>query len=58
MQNLKNLIQDNDMTQTELAEILGVHRKQIGRWINGQAEMGTEKLKKSANTLKYPQIIY
>lgn len=46
MQNLKNLIEDHDMTQADLAEVLGVHRKQVGRWINGQNEMGTEKLKK------------
>lgn len=43
---LQDLITDNDMTQEELAEIIGVHRKQIGRWINGQAEMGIDKLKK------------
>lgn len=46
MKNLKHLIQDNDMSQKELAEILGVHRMQIGRWINGKSEMGVDKLKK------------
>ena len=46
MKRLQELIQDHDMTQEDLAAIIGVHRKQIGRWINGQAEMGIDKLKK------------
>lgn len=46
MQALQDLITDNDMTQEDLANIVGVNRKQVGRWINGQAEMGVDKLKK------------
>lgn len=46
MEKLKDLINDHDITQEQLAKIIGVHRKQVGRWINGQSEMGIEKLKK------------
>lgn len=44
-EKLRALIEDNDTSQTELADIIGVHRKQIGRWLRNDAEMGIYKLK-------------
>lgn len=43
-QRLKDLLEDNDTDQTQLAKIIGVNRKQIGRWIRGEQEMGINKL--------------
>lgn len=43
---LKSLIEDTDTNIQELAEKIGVNRKQIQRWINGEAEMGIYKLRK------------
>lgn len=42
---LESLITDNDTKKQKLAEHIGVNRKQIQRWINGEAEMGIYKLK-------------
>lgn len=39
------LIEDNETNATELAEKIGVNRKQITRWRNNEAEMGIYKLK-------------
>lgn len=44
-ERLRALIEDSDTNQTQLADIIGVHRKQIGRWLKGDAEMGIYKLK-------------
>lgn len=42
---LRALIDDNDTSQTELAKKINVNRRQIQRWLNGDAEMGIYKLK-------------
>ena len=42
---LKDLIEDDDINISELAEKLGVNRRQITRWENDDAEMGILKLK-------------
>lgn len=44
-ERLKEILEDNDTDQTELANAIGVNRKQIGRWIRGEQEMGISKLK-------------
>lgn len=45
-ENIKALIEDTDTEIQDLAEIIGVNRKQIQRWENGSQEMGIYKLKK------------
>lgn len=45
-ETFKGLIEDTDTSVQELAEKIGVNRKQIQRWMNGDAEMGIYKLKK------------
>lgn len=42
---LKDILEDHDTNQTKLAQAIGVNRKQIGRWIRGEQEMGINKLK-------------
>ena len=42
---LHDLIEDNDTSIKELAEKLGVNRRQITRWISNESEMGISKLK-------------
>ncbi len=44
-ERLQGIITDGDITQTELAKIIGTNRKQISRWINNEQEMGIQKLK-------------
>lgn len=44
-ERLREILEDKDTNQTELAEAIGVNRKQIGRWIRGEQEMGINKLK-------------
>ena len=46
MDKLDTLITDTDTKREYLARKIGVQPKQIRRWINGEAEMGIEKLKK------------
>lgn len=42
---LESLIKDTDTKIQDLAEEIGVNRKQIQRWIKGEAEMGIYKLR-------------
>lgn len=51
-ERLKEVLEDNDMNQTQLAEAIGVNRKQVGRWIRGEQEMGINKLKEICEILK------
>lgn len=44
-QRLKDILEDKDTDQTQLAKAIGVNRKQVGRWIRGEQEMGINKLK-------------
>lgn len=44
-QRIKDILEDNDTNQTQLASAIGVNRKQIGRWIRGEQEMGINKLR-------------
>lgn len=44
-QRLKEVREDRDLTQAELANIIGCSERQIIRWENGDAEMGINKLK-------------
>lgn len=44
-ERLQGVIADGDISQTELAEIIGTNRKQISRWVNNEQEMGIYKLK-------------
>lgn len=44
-QKLIDLLEDKDTNQTQLAAVIGVNRKQIGRWIRGEQEMGINKLR-------------
>lgn len=45
-ENISSLLEDNDTKIQDLADYIGVNRKQIQRWLNGSAEMGIYKLKK------------
>ena len=38
-QRLRDLREDNDKTQTDVAKILGVSRQQYGRWETGAQEI-------------------
>lgn len=42
---LQEIIEDGDTSQSKLAKEIGVTRRQLNRWINGEAEMGIYKLK-------------
>lgn len=42
---LREIIEDGDVSQSKLAETIGVNRKQLNRWLNDEAEMGIYKLK-------------
>lgn len=44
-ERINALIEDNDTNIAELANTIGVNRKQITRWKNNEAEMGIFKLK-------------
>ena len=44
-QRLKEIIEDGDRTQSELAKTIGVNRRQINRWTEENVEMGIYKLK-------------
>ena len=44
-EKLKELIEDDDISISEMAEKLGVNRRQITRWESDNAEMGIMKLK-------------
>lgn len=42
-QRLKDLREDNDLTQNDIAKLLGTTRQQIGKWENGVQMMGIDK---------------
>ena len=42
-QRLKDLREDNDLTQNGIAKLLGTTRQQIGKWENGVQMMGIDK---------------
>lgn len=44
-ERLKKVLEDRETNQTDLARAIGVNRKQIGRWIRGEQEMGINKFK-------------
>lgn len=41
---ISDIIEDSDRSRTELAEYLGVNRREINRWEKGESEMGITKL--------------
>ncbi len=41
---LKAVREDHDLTQADVAAILGTSRQQISKWENGQQNMGVDKL--------------
>lgn len=43
---LKAIFEDNETELQELANEMGVNRRQLTRWTKGEAEMGIYKLKK------------
>ncbi|MBQ6847077.1 MAG: helix-turn-helix transcriptional regulator [Oscillospiraceae bacterium] len=45
---LKDLREDKDLTQSDIADILGTTRQQIGKWENGVQMMGVDKYIKLA----------
>lgn len=45
MNRLKELRTDHDLTQENVAEIIGCSKKQISRYENDEQEMTTSKLK-------------
>ncbi|MBE6605646.1 MAG: helix-turn-helix transcriptional regulator [Ruminococcaceae bacterium] len=42
-QRIKDLREDHDYKQTDIAKILGTSRQQVGRWENGLQMMGVDK---------------
>ena len=42
-QRLKDLREDHDLKQTDIAKLLGTTRQQIGKWENGVQSMGIDK---------------
>ena len=44
-QRLKDIREDNDKTQTEIADLLGTTRQQYARWENGAWQMPIEHYK-------------
>ncbi len=47
-QRIKDLREDHDYKQTDIAKILGTSRQQVGRWENGVQMMGVDKYIKLA----------
>lgn len=45
---LKDLREDKDLTQADIADLLGTTRQQIGKWENGIQMMGVDKYIKLA----------
>ena len=42
-QRLKDIREDNDLTQTDIAKLLKTTRQQVGKWENGVQMMGIDK---------------
>lgn len=42
-QRLKDLREDHDLKQTDIAKLLETTRQQIGKWENGVQSMGIDK---------------
>ena len=42
-QRLKDLREDKDLKQADIAKLLGTTRQQIGKWENGVQSMGIDK---------------
>lgn len=42
-ERLKHLREDNDLTQTDIANLLQTTRQQVGKWENGIQMMGVDK---------------
>ncbi|MFI3166898.1 MAG: helix-turn-helix transcriptional regulator [Bacillota bacterium] len=43
-ENLTNLILENNMTQSDVAKIIGVKQNSISRWANGEREPSLDTL--------------
>jgi len=42
-QRLKDIREDHDLTQTDIAKLLKTTRQQVGKWENGVQMMGIDK---------------
>ena len=42
-ERLKNIREDKDLTQNDIADILGTTRQQVSKWENGIQMMGVDK---------------
>ena len=42
-QRLKDIREDKDLTQTDIAKLLKTTRQQVGKWENGVQMMGIDK---------------
>jgi transcriptional regulator with XRE-family HTH domain len=42
-QRLKDIREDHDLTQTDVAKLLKTTRQQVGKWENGVQMMGIDK---------------
>jgi len=47
-QRMRDLREDHDLSQNDIAEILGTVRQQIGKWETGKQMMGVDKYIKLA----------
>lgn len=45
---LKEFLENNDLTQTEFAKIVGIKQSQVSEWLKGKAKPGYDLLKKIA----------
>lgn len=48
---LKNLMKENDLNQTQLAQLIGVKQSQISEWLKGKAKPGYDTLKNMSASL-------
>lgn len=48
---LKSIMLENNLTQSNLAQIIGVKQAQISEWLNGKAKPGYDTLKNMSKNL-------
>lgn len=48
---LKNLMSENQLNQTQIAQLIGVKQAQISEWLKGKAKPGYDTLKNMALSL-------
>ena len=52
--NIKTALVDSEMTQADLAQLVGVSPQTVNAWCNGNADMSFEKAQRVAKALGWP----